>query len=127
MPSPTQRRGALHESVAERVLVARGYRILERNWRGGGAEVDRIAWVDEVLCFVEVRSRVGEASGSPEASVGRAKRLRLVRAARAFLTRFPPGRLPMVRFDVVGVVLSDAGEVLAVRVVEDAFDEAGRP
>lgn len=125
VPSPTQRRGARHEQLAEQVLVARGYRVIERNWRGGGGEVDRVAWSEGLLCFVEVRSRVGGAGGTPEETVGRTKRMRLIRAAAAYLTRFPPGDLPMVRFDVVAVVIDPDSGRPEVRVIENAFDAEG--
>lgn len=127
MPSPTQKRGAEQEALAERILSSRGYRIIERNWRGGGGEVDRIAWLDDLLCFVEVRSRAGRAGPAPEETVGAPKRRRLVRAARAYLTRFPPGALPMVRFDVVGITEYPGEPGHAITVLENAFDAEGHP
>lgn len=126
MPSPTQKRGATYEAEAENMLLRLGYRVIERNWRGGGGEVDRIAWADGLLCFVEVRARVGLASGSPEETVGRTKRVRLVRAARSYITRFPPSALPMVRFDVVGVLIDPASGETQLRLTRNAFDEVGR-
>ncbi len=85
--------------------------------------MDRIAWDGDLLCFVEVRSRIGRAGGSPEESVGRSKRRRLVRAALAYLQGFPANSLPMVRFDVVSVLEGD-GEP-EIRVITNAFDANG--
>lgn len=124
MPSPSQRWGYEQESLAERLLTGRGYVIIERNWRGAGAEVDRIAWQEETLCFIEVRARRGVHSGRPEETVGPSKQRHLVRAAMAYLTRFSSLHPPMVRFDVVSVVLGPDG-VHEVRLIENAFD-AGR-
>ncbi len=124
MPSPTQEWGYAQESLAETMLIRRGYVIIERNWRGAGAEVDRIAWLDELLCFVEVRARRRADWGRPEVTVGKAKQRHLVRAATAYLTRFSSLAMPMVRFDVVSVLQDDQGE-LQVTLFENAFD-AGR-
>ena len=125
MPSPTQRYGYAQEERAERHLVGLGYVIVERNWSGGGAEVDRIAWDGDVLCFVEVRARRRSDFGRPEQTVGKAKQRHLVRAAMAYLCRFPSNKPPMVRFDVVSVSDPRGEEEATVVVFENAFD-AGR-
>ena len=122
MPSPSQEVGAAQEVLAERVLSRAGYQIVERNWRGGGAEIDRVAWEGDVLCFVEVRARSRVDFGSPAQSVDHRKQRKLIRAASAYLMRFPVW--PMVRFDVVSVVLGPDGEG-DVELVKNAFD-AGR-
>lgn len=123
MPSPTQRMGYAQEEAAEQLLSRLGYAIVERNWRGAGAEVDRIAWDDDVLCFVEVRARSTVAFGRPEETIGPAKRRHLVRAAMAYLMRFSPREVPMVRFDVVAVVESDGDRELVL--FKDAFEASG--
>lgn len=125
MPSPTQARGADQEARAESELSRRGYVVVERNWRGGGGEIDRIAWDGEILCFVEVRSRVGDAGGSPLESISASKRRHLVRAAQAYLMRFPETEMPMARFDVMGIT-ERPGQPTEVVLVTDAFDAGGR-
>lgn len=124
VPSPTQSTGAERENFAEGILSRRGYRVAARNWRGGGGELDLVAWDGECLVFVEVRYRASEAWGGPLATVGRTKRRRLVRAALAYLQRFE-GRPPDCRFDVVGV--TGEGADRQVEVVVNAFDADGVP
>jgi putative endonuclease len=51
--------------------------------------------------FVEVRSRSGTSQGGAAASIGSAKRARLILAARHYLARLPV--LPPCRFDVVAI------------------------
>lgn len=121
MPSPSQRWGYAKEALAERLLTRRGYVIVERNWRGGGAEVDRIALDGDVLCFVEVRARRRTQCGRPEETVGKSKQRHLVRAAMAYLMKFEPKDVPMVRFDVVSVVEGDDGPA-EVTLIPNAFD-----
>ncbi|MBX2810541.1 MAG: YraN family protein [Myxococcales bacterium] len=127
MPSPSQLWGAEQEVFAEQLLHRRGYHIIHRNWRCSGAEVDRIAWQDELLVFIEIRSRHGGTNSMPLETVGRAKRRKLIRAATIYLTRFLPQQMPMVRFDVVGIVWSGQGALEpCVSVVENAFDGLGQ-
>jgi putative endonuclease len=125
VPSPTQLRGARAEDLVEGELLRAGYRILTRNWRGGGGELDLVAWDGEVLGFVEVRSRRTAAFGLPSETVDRRKQRKVVRAAEAFLAaHFPAGGV-MARFDVVSVVDPGDGAAPEVVLIRDAFD-AGR-
>lgn len=50
-------RGRLAEIAALCLLLAKGYRILARRWRGPGAEIDLIAKRRGTLVFVEVKMR----------------------------------------------------------------------
>ncbi len=92
--------GAEGEERAARFLARRGYRIVERNVRVGGVEVDLIAQRARLIVFVEVKTRRSDIFGGPEQAVDRAKQTRLVRAASAWI-RENPGRAGRIRFDVV--------------------------
>lgn len=119
VPSPNQIFGLQRERLAEVYLEARGYVVEARNWRGGNGEVDLVAWDGEVLCFVEVRSRSREDFGLPMETVDRRKQRKLVRAAMAYLTAFPPALVPMARFDVVSIL---ATEPPVLELIVNAFD-----
>ena len=100
--------GRAGEALAERYLETQGLRILERNYRVArgrsrqGGEIDLIALEpDGTVVFVEVRVRLGTAGGGAAASVGAAKRARLVFAAQTWLSQ--GNRVPPCRFDVVAV------------------------
>lgn len=120
MPSPKQRWGSACEALAETYLAQKGYVIVERNWRGAGGEIDRIAWLDRILVFVEVRARSTMVFGTPAETIGVRKQQRILRAAAAYLSRFPPAMTPMARFDVVSIVELGAGRI-DVALIEDAF------
>ena len=102
------RTGRAGEALAQRHLVACGMRVLECNYRVArgrsrrGGEIDLILLdADGTLVFVEVRVRRDDFGGGAAASVGRAKRARLVFAAQCYLARLD--RVPPCRFDVVAV------------------------
>jgi len=92
--------GAAGETRAAELLARRGYRIVDRNVRVGGVEVDLIARRGRLVVFVEVKTRRSTAFGSPALAVDEAKQARLVRAAAAWLAEHP-GRVRRLRFDVV--------------------------
>ena len=92
-------RGAAAEALAAQFLQARGIRIVERNYRCRGGEIDIIAREGPTLVFIEVRLRRNSAFGGAAASITPAKRRRLAFAARHYLGRL--GREPPCRFDAI--------------------------
>lgn len=99
--------GAAAERAAEWYLRGLGYRILGRNVRAGGGELDLVATEGDTLCFIEVKARSSDHFGRAVEAVGRDKQRRLVRAARGYLARHPwPGPC---RIDVIGVEPAPGG------------------
>ena len=77
--------GAEGEARAARFLAARGYRVVGRNVRAGGVELDLVATRGRLVAFVEVKTRRSRAAGAPEEAVDFRKRERLARGAQAWL------------------------------------------
>jgi putative endonuclease len=109
--------GRRAETLAQEELRARGYAIVEANWRGSSGELDIVARDGDYLVFVEVRCRRGEDFGDPVESIDPAKRAAVLRTARAYVQAHDAEDVP-VRFDVVTV----SGEALdRVTLYADAF------
>jgi putative endonuclease len=119
-PEGRKGRGDEAEERACRFLEGAGFRIAERNWRGNGGEADIVARKGELLAFVEVRSREAPSFGTPEEAVDLAKRRRIVRAARHYLSTIPAASWREARFDVIAV--EGNGETAALRHYPAAFD-----
>ena len=111
--------GAFGERVAAAHLEAKGYRIRARNFRCREGEIDIVAEDGDCLVFVEVRTRRGDAFGTPAESVTVAKERRLLTVARAYLQEHPDAP-PDQRIDVVAVELS-RGRLMAVQHIEGAI------
>lgn len=114
--------GAWGERAAARFLRRRGYVIVERNYRCPVGEIDLVAVDGDTLVFVEVKTRTGDAFGTPFEAVDGRKRRRLLRAATHFLRR-RGGEGSGLRFDVVGVTRT--GLTWRCELVQDAFDASG--
>jgi len=99
--SSTSHFGRAAEGEVATWLKRRGYRVLERNHRNPGGELDLIARDGEVLVFLEVKARSRTDHGGALAAIDREKRRRVVRAATVYLAR--SGWEGDCRFDVVAV------------------------
>lgn len=96
-------------------MEEQGYRVLEKNYRCPGGEIDLIARDGDYLVFAEVKYRSSQARGWPEEAVNPEKQQRIRRAARFYLYRNHYGEDTPCRFDVVGIL----GE--RVRLIRNAF------
>lgn len=108
MTAARQRLGRAAEELVARRLREQGWRILERNARTRGGELDLIGLDGDTLVFVEVKAgREGSARGPerPAHAVGPRKRARIRRLAREWLGAGRGRGLGVAgyRFDVVGV------------------------
>jgi putative endonuclease len=119
--------GVWGEHVAEKHLVSKRYKILGRRVRVGPRdELDLIARSpEEVLVFVEVKTRADERYGRPFAAVDARKRRALSRAAWRYLKRVRP-RPHYFRFDVIEVIGGPGSANPVVRHIEAGFSMMGR-
>lgn len=99
------------EEIAARYLRENGYQILDRNWRIKEGELDIVALSpDDVIIFVEVKSRSSAAYGDPLESISVDKAMRIQRLALAWLAMHQ--RLGAnFRIDAVGILIGRTGEV----------------
>ncbi len=80
-----QRTGQFGEETATAYLVAKGYKIVARNWRCLVGELDIIAQDNQTLVFIEVRTRRGIRFGQAAESITPTKQTRLVELAYTYL------------------------------------------
>lgn len=102
MVSRAATRGEEAEAAAAAMLEAAGLKLLARNARSRGGELDLVALDGEVLVVVEVRARAPSPFASAAESVDSRKQARIVQATQAWLLRNPGHARRAVRFDVVG-------------------------
>jgi putative endonuclease len=120
MPDHRRTLGAQGEALAAAHLAREGYRIVGRNVRADGIELDLVAARGDLHVFVEVKTRRSRKLGLPEEAVDGRKRGRLVRGAAAWL-REHRVRAGSVRFDVIAVERSADGS-WTLRHLPGAFD-----
>ena len=97
MPSARRVFGDAGEQLAERALVRRGWRVVERNARTRYGEIDLVCHDGRGYVFVEVKTRRAGSFVSAVEAIGPQKVARLQRLAQAWLAlngrRSAPWRL----------------------------------
>lgn len=83
-------------------MLALGYRVLARNWRFKRLEIDLICEKNDLVVFVEVKTRKSSEKGGAIGAITPAKTNRLLRAAQAWLLSAGAWNRPC-RFDVICV------------------------
>ncbi|MBY0611584.1 MAG: YraN family protein [Beijerinckiaceae bacterium] len=94
-----QRFGGWAEWAATLFLIAKGYRILERNYREGGGEIDLIVQRGRTVAFVEVKAR--PSAGAALLAIDDRKLAQIAKAARHWLSAAREPHALTLRFDAV--------------------------
>ena len=110
--------GMAGEALAADYLQRRGYDILERNWRSGKKEIDIIAMFEDLLVFVEVKTRSNRGYGGPGAALNAGKWKNIAIAAGAYMRQ--NGYEWEVRFDIIAVRFQGRGKAV-VRHFRDMY------
>lgn len=114
--------GRKGEDLATAFLEKKGYGIVQRNFRTRNGEIDIIA-IDQsdkppTLVFVEVKTREGNAFGTPLEAINYYKLKFLIRTAMVYSTMHP--KLPKgLRIDAIAVSLGPGGEMIDIEHVKN--------
>ena len=127
MTDPRRRLGARGEDLAVRHLEARGFEVVERNFRTRYGELDVIARDERALVFCEVKTRIVRLATrdvlGPFAAIGVRKQRQVRAMAREWLGqgRLEGPRPPELRFDAIGVSFDAQGRLLSIEHLAGAF------
>ena len=127
---PRRTLGAAGELLAARHLEARGFEIVDQNFRTRYGELDLVASDRRFLVFCEVKTRIARGEQGPLgplAAIGVRKRRQVRAMAREWLgarapdARCDSGSPPEIRFDAIGLTLDVQGRLLSLEHLEGAF------
>ena len=94
-------KGRTGEDEASLFLENKGMKIIRRNFRHRGGEVDIIALEGETLVFIEVKAWAGYGIEALEQALDYKKQNRIIETAKYFLSVHRKYRYMAVRFDVI--------------------------
>ncbi|MGG9971925.1 YraN family protein [Ferruginibacter sp. SUN002] len=97
--------GQIGEKLAVGYFSQNGFNILHTNWRHSRWEVDIIASKENVLHFIEVKTRRTKNYGNPEEKVGKKKIANLINAAEEYLYLNPQWK--RIQFDILAITLTE--------------------
>ena len=110
--------GIKGEQIAADFLLNKGYIILHRNWRSGKKEIDIIAFKEDILAVIEIKTRSRNDISFPEEAVTHHKQQFLKSAASDFVMLNP--QYINIRFDIISILL-DKEELKEIMHFEEAF------
>lgn len=110
--------GKRAEQAALRFLAARGLKLVARNYRSRGGEIDLIMLHDNCLTFVEVRYRSSTRFSCPGPTVDLCKQRKILHAAAMFVASERRYARHTMRFDVVAIA---GDECHGISWIRDAF------
>jgi putative endonuclease len=100
--------GRAGEQMAVDWLELNGFKIIYRNWKYRRYEVDIIASRDQIVHFIEVKSRHDDLFGKPEDWVNWKKGKNLLSAGEAFQDKYP--QWVQIQYDILSILLTPNGE-----------------
>jgi len=98
-----------------------GFIVVARGWRSARArgDLDLVAWENDVLCFIEVKTRTTRAVAPAEAAVDADKKRMLRKMAHYYLRQVPNRDVP-IRFDILSIYF-EAGKSADFTLFRGAF------
>ena len=131
--NPTQKQsiGKKGEELALYFLIEKGFEKLETNYRAGkgngagsNGEIDIIVKKENVIHFVEVKTRKNDDFGNPESFVGESQASKISQTAELFLERYEEELKQkfkgFIQFDIISI-LFEKDILKEILHLEDAF------
>lgn len=109
--------GISGEDLAAAYLKKNGYSILFRNWSWGKNEIDIVASKNNLIIFVEVKTRSSDFAADLRTLVPVSKQKAIIFAADGYIRRF--GVDKESRFDIITIVGKDGEQT--IEHIEEAF------
>lgn len=110
--------GIKGEELAVQFLLKKGYRIIDRNFRIRGGEIDIVALDGDTLAFIEVKARSTSEFGSPLEAITSWKLKSLIKTAHFYILKHP--KLPsLMRIDAVAITLDEFNEINSIELIKN--------
>ena len=114
--------GMQGEDIACKFIESHGGRIIERNFRFKGGEIDVIYKDGDYIVFGEIKYRSSSTFGMAEEAVGYRKQRTISRGCDFYLVKNQLDEFTKVRFDVIALNIDEGQNTVKVHYVKNAFD-----
>lgn len=100
-------KGQIGEDIAEKFLLKKGFKLIEKNFQNRFGQIDLIMADKNILVFVEVKLKVSVEFGLPEEMITSKKLKQIENQAQVFLQQNPAisAEYPQKRIDAVCITL----------------------
>lgn len=114
--------GMQGEDIACRFIESHGGRILERNFRFKGGEIDVIYKDGNYIVFGEIKYRSSSTFGMAEEAVGYRKQRTISRGCDFYVLQKNLDQFTPIRFDVIALNIDEGQNRVKVHYIKNAFD-----
>ncbi len=94
--------GKENEELAQKFLENKGYHILDKNFSTRYGEIDIIAKKENILIFIEVRSKSYNHFGKPFETIDKNKIKKILKTAQTYISKENLDNFD-IRFDVISI------------------------
>lgn len=112
--------GKYGEDIAFKFLKYKNYKILKRNYRNRFGEIDFICTKNDILSFIEVKTRYFNNFGTPCESVNLRKKKNIIFMSKFFLTEHTLNHY-FIRYDIIEIFLNLNSDKYKILFTKDAF------
>lgn len=110
-------KGKAGEKIAKDYLIKNGYRVLETNYRNRLGEIDIITFYNDILVFIEVKSRTNINYGYAYEAVNYKKQRKIINTSLVYIKNKNLDKFQL-RYDIIEVYMTNK---LSVNHIENAF------
>lgn len=117
--------GILGERIAERFLLAKGYKVLDKNFKTKWGEIDLVAKKKKGIVFVEVKTIRKKQGFAAEDEISRKKKMQLRKMAQIYLAqkRMPPETLCQI--DILAIEIGRDFKRAKIKHFKNAIEDTG--
>jgi putative endonuclease len=116
--------GNYGENLALEAYEKAGYKLVAQQYRCSLGEIDLIVQKEEVLIFVEVRTKTNQSFGTAEESITEKKKRTIRKVSQFFLHDVMYDKyckLPTVQFDVIAIYIDKQTKQAWIKRYDQAF------
>lgn len=115
--------GNYGEDISYDFLKKQGYFVLSRNFRTKYGEIDIICKKNDLIIFIEIKSRYNYNHGSPIEAITYSKQMQIIKLCKFYI--YTNNLIKYnVRFDVIEVFFNMDNNLHSINHITDAFRES---
>lgn len=114
--------GSIGEELAANHIKKKGYSVLDRNYRTKLGEIDIVARKQNIVVFIEVKTRTSDIFGRPSEAVNYKKQKTIKRLSQQYILHKKLDRNCLnYRFDIIEVEIKLTEKKYRINHIENAF------
>ena len=112
--------GNYGENLSLKHLIKNNYKILDTNFRTSYGEIDIVATINNIIVFLEIKSRYTDSFGKAIESITYYKQKQIIKLTKYYIHRYNLYNYN-VRYDIIEVYFNNRNNLYKLNHIIDAF------